>query len=236
MKTRNEIKFVTTESKTRLTAGKTCYQGQLQHNNVLTQKETRKWFADYCSEPESLTTRYVEALGEFIAQEIAKGNRLDFGPFSVGLKLRGGFKSSNGEFDEKTNSLSVEMTPGTDIKRAVEALRPINATDETRWHIGSTLQRIPYEVYDEISAEGLRRLTIAGYLPAVDCSKPDEGVWLENDAGEKVAVATVEKSDFGYSDCTLEGALERGDYWIVVQSRYQKDPNLIRCRRRIKVV
>ena len=29
---------------------------------------------------------------------------------------------------------------------------------------------------------------------------------------------------------------ERGDYWIVVQSRYQDEPNLIRCRRRIKVV
>ena len=38
------------------------------------------------------------------------------------------------------------------------------------------------------------------------------------------------------SDCTLEGPLERGDYWIVVQSRYKDEPNLIRCRRRIKVV
>ena len=27
-----------------------------------------------------------------------------------------------------------------------------------------------------------------------------------------------------------------GDYWIVVQSRYKDEPNLIRCRRRIKVL
>ena len=236
MKTKHEIKFVTTESKTRLTAGKTCYQGQLQHNNVLTQKETRRWFAKYCSEPESRTTRYIDALGEFIAQEIANGNRLDFGPFAVGLKLRGGFKSSNGEFDEKTNSISVEMTPGADIKKAVEALRPVNVTDDTRWHISSTLQRTPYQVYDQIVADGLRKFTVTGYIPAVNLAQPDEGVWLESDAGEKVLVATVEKSEFAYADCTLDGSLERGDYWIVIQCRYRDEPNLVRCRRRIKVV
>ena len=49
-------------------------------------------------------------------------------------------------------------------------------------------------------------------------------------------VATISKAEFAHTDCTLEGPLERGDYWIVVQSRYQDEPNLIRCRRRIKVV
>ena len=52
----------------------------------------------------------------------------------------------------------------------------------------------------------------------------------------KVLVATISKAEFAHTDCTLEGPLERGDYWIVVQSRYKDEPNLIRCRRRIKVV
>lgn len=236
MKPYCEIKFTTTRSTGDLNEGKTCYQGHLHHNAVLSETETRKAFADYCYEPRSRTDRYIDALGEFIAQEIAHGNRLAFGPFDVSLKLLGGFKAANAPFDEKENAIGVCLLPEKDLKRAVLALKPINATDKTRWFIGSTFQHTPYEVYDQIVAEGLRGFTVAGYLPVVHASEPDEGIWLEDDAGEKVAVATVEKSEFGYSKCTLEGSLERGDYWIVAQCRYLKEPNLIRCRRRIKVV
>lgn len=236
MKPYREIEFTTTRIKGDLTAGKTCYQGHLQHNAVLSERETRRRFAEYCCEDRSRTDRYLDALGEFIAQEIAHGNRLNFGPFDVSLKLLGGFKSANAPFDEKRNAISVCFLPSKEIKLSVKALKPINATDETRWRISSTLQRIPYQVYDQIVAEGLRKFTVTGYIPAVNLAQPDEGVWLENDADEKVAVATIEKSEFAYSDCTLEEALTPGNYWIVTQSRYKDEPNLIRCRRRIKVV
>ena len=42
MKPRREIEFTTTRSHNGLTAGKTCYQGHLQHNAVLPEKETRQ--------------------------------------------------------------------------------------------------------------------------------------------------------------------------------------------------
>ena len=231
-----EIKFTTTRSDTDLNAGKTCYQGQLRHNAVLTLKETRKAFAEYCGEPESKTGRYIDSLGEFIAREVAAGHHLNFGPFGVSLKMLGGFKAANSPFDEKKNAISVCLIPGKEIKAAVKALKPVNVTEETRWNISSTLQRFPYEVYDQIVAEGTRKISVCGYVPEVHVGKPDEGVWLENDAGEKVLVATISKAEFAHTDCTLEGPLERGDYWIVVQSRYKDEPNLIRCRRRIKVV
>ena len=45
MKTYREIEFTTTRSRNGLTAGKTCYQGHLQHNAVPSEKETRRRFA-----------------------------------------------------------------------------------------------------------------------------------------------------------------------------------------------
>lgn len=236
MKPQCEIKFTTTRSKTNLNAGKTCYQGQLRHNAVLSPKETRKAFAEYCGEPESRTGRYLDSLGEFIAKKVATGYRLNFGSFGVTLKMLGGFKAANSTFDEDKNAVSVCLIPGKEIKTAVKMLKPVNVTEDTRWNISSTLQRFPYEVYDQIVAEGTRRFSVAGYIPEVHAEKPDEGVWLENDAGEKVLVATISRSEFAVTDCTLEGSIERGDYWIVIQSRYKDEPNLIRCRRRIKVV
>ena len=61
---------------------------------MLTLKETRKAFAEYCGEPESKTGWCIDSLGEFIAREVAAGYRLNFGPFGVSLKMLGGFKAA----------------------------------------------------------------------------------------------------------------------------------------------
>ena len=54
MKPYREIEFTTTRIKGDLAEGKTCYQGHLQHNAVLSEKETKRGFADYCGEPEGI--------------------------------------------------------------------------------------------------------------------------------------------------------------------------------------
>ena len=236
MKPHCDIKFITTRSKGDLNEGKTCYQGHLQHNAVLSRKETLEAFAEYCREPQSHTSRYIDALGEFIVREVARGNRLNFGSFAVEMKMVGGFKAANSPFDWDENAIRVHLIPDKKIKQATGALKPINVTEDVRWYIGSTRQRTPYEVFDHIVAEGLRTSTVCGYFPVVKSSRPDEGVWIENDTNEKVLVATVTKSEFGRAECTFEGPLAIGDYWVVTQSRYRDEPNLIRCRRRIKVV
>ena len=236
MKPYREIEFTTTRSHNGLTVGKTCYQGHLQHNAVLPEKETREQFAEYCCEDRSRTDRYLNALGEFIARKISYGHRLNFGSFAVELMLLGGFQGANAPFDEKRNAISVCLIPGKELKASVKALKPVNVTEDTRWYLGGTLQRAPYEVWDQLVAEGPRQFTVTGFIPPVHPSQPDEGVWLEDDSGEKIAVATIVNSAFSHTDCTLEGSLARGDHWMVIQGRYLNEPNLIRCRRRIKVV
>lgn len=237
MEPQREIKFVTTQSKNRLTEGKTCYQGLLRHNVVLSERETRKAFAAYCGEPASRTNRYVDSLGEFIALNVQAGNRLDFGCFAVELRIRGGFKSANAPFIPGTNALSVELIAGKEIRQATETLKPVNVTDGgEKWRIDSILQKRPVETYDWIPSEGECLASVAGYMPEVHTAVADEGVWIEDNEGVRLATGEIVQTECGYTEFTLRGPIPSGSHWFVLQGRLKDSPNLIRVRRRIKVV
>jgi len=236
METKRKIKFVTSETKEKNAKGLTCYQGQLRHNLVLNEKESKEWFADYCGEPSSRTTRYVDALGEFIAQCVRNGTRLDFGAFSVGLKLRGSFAGQNAPFDPAVHSVSVELTPGKDMKRAVNALNPINVTDiGGRWHLTANRQTFPFEIYDTFAADGLRKIEASGIIPPIHPEATDEGIWVENDEGVRLLTGEVTHSEFARTVYTLTGPLPRGDHWVVALGRYLDQPAVIQTRRRVHV-
>ena len=110
------IKFVTSEVKEKDAKGHTRYQGQLRHNTVYSEKETRRMFAEFCQMQEPKTNMFLDLLQEFIVQQISEGNRIDFGPFAVGLKLRGGFASANALFDPLEHSLGVEGNPSNHLR------------------------------------------------------------------------------------------------------------------------
>lgn len=237
MESQREIKFVTTQSKNRLTEGKTCYQGLLRHNAVLSERETRKAFATYCGEPASKTNRYVDSLGEFIALNVQAGNRLDFGSFAAELRIRGGFKSANAPFTPGTNALNVELIAGKDIRRATEALKPVNVTDGgEKWRIDGILQKRPVQTYDWIPAEGECLVSAVGLMPEVHQAVADEGVWIENDKGVRLATGEIVRTEFGLAETTLRGPIPPGNHWFVLQGRQKDSPNLIHVRRRVKVV
>ena len=233
---KRKIKFTTIGHKSRLTGDVPHYQGQIKHNQRLTQAETLKGYAAYCREPEHLARLHLEALGGYIASELERGNRLNFGWFGVELRIGGGFKAANAPFTKGVNTLNVNLMPGSRLKKAVEALEPVNVTDETNWHISTTVQVEPYEAADRLAADGIRKVEVTGIIPTVHAAAADEGYWIENDKGAKVLVGTILKSESGRLDATLAGPLAPGDYWSVVQGRYQNEPALIRTRRRVRVI
>ena len=232
---KRKIKFTTIGHKSRLTGDVPRYQGQIKHNLRLSREETLKGYAAYCREPEHLARLHLEALGGYIASELERGNRLNFGWFGVELRIGGGFKAANAPFTKGVNTLNVNLMPGSRLKKAVEALEPVNVTDETNWHI-ITMQVEPYEAMDRLAADGVRKVEVTGMFPMVHASAADEGYWIENDAGAKVLVGTVLKTEPGRIDATLTGPLAPGDYWSVVQGRYLDEPALIRTRRRVRVI
>lgn len=229
-----KIKFTTTQSKSRLTEGTVRYQGQLQHNEVLDESLTRRRFAEHAHRSEPETNFYLDALGEFITHAIAEGWRLDFGPFSVGLKMRGGFPAANSPFDGAVNSVGVELMPSSALKAAAKELKPVNVSPEGKSRIYTTLQIAPYEAYDAIAAEGTRELHTTGDWVWVHPGAEGEGVWIENDVGEKLLEATVVESNHCFCHTTLSGSLAPGLYWFVIASR--SGTELLRCQRRIRAV
>ena len=242
MHTKREIRFKTSESKSRLNEGTTCYQGQLIHNRTLDKASTLEAFCNYCHLGEAMPPLYVQLLGGFIAQEIANGNHLDFGEFSVGLKLRGGFPSANAPYDSDRNSLSVEITPSTRIKKAVSSLKPVNALPR-RAAFYSIVQIDPeirdsksHLMYDTMYSDGSRILSVGAYPCRIHTGASDEGVWIENDAGEIVLTGTVLETDMTLTRIRFDDHLDKGRYWLVVQSRWSDDPNLIRIRHRLTAI
>ncbi|MCQ2262525.1 MAG: hypothetical protein MJZ42_05155 [Bacteroidales bacterium] len=137
---KRKIKFTTIGHKSRLTGDVPRYQGQIKHNLRLSREETLKGYAAYCREPEHLARLHLEALGGYIASELERGNRLNFGWFGVELRIGGGFKAANAPFTNGVNTLNVNLMPGSQLKKAVEELEPVNVTDETNWHISATVQ------------------------------------------------------------------------------------------------
>jgi len=238
MHTHQEIKFKSTPSTSKLTADKVCYQGQVIHNRTLDPEETRAAFADFTQllKP-PLSDLAIDSVASFVADEIAKGNRLDFGAFSVGLKMRGGLPAANAPFDPKANALSVEITPGKKLQQAVRYLKPVNVTDVNRSDIIKALQLTPYELQDAFVATGTRTLVAYGTYIGVNPDATGEGVWIENDADEKLLKGRILA---GCDICTcrfeLTGDVAPGLYWLAICSRQVPNGPLLRCRRRITAI
>lgn len=237
MKSIREIQFKTTESKTKLTVGSVCYQGQLIHNTSFSQKDTLEMFAEHCHQSSAMTSFFLDSLKAFIQQELARGNRLNFGSFAAGIGLRGGFPSANAPFDPSRNALTVELIPCEAIRKTTAALKPVNVTSNCDAIIYNTLQVDPERKdYDVFSADGDRTLSACGIGMDVHPGEVGEGAWIENDAGEKMLVGEDIESDYTLCRFTLKGSIRQGSYWVVVCSRHARTGKFVRSRRRITAV
>jgi len=229
-----DIKFTASQTTSKLTAGKVCYQGQVIHNHTLDEAETREAFADYARLPIPMGNLAIDSVGAFIAEEIAKGNRLDFGAFSVGLKMRGGLPAANAPFNPKVNDLVVELTPGKGIKKATKYLKPVNATGAKYSYVFKTEQTSPYKMEDAFLATGTRTLIAFGGYIRINPAATGEGVWIENDVGDKLLKGRIlPGSDACRVSFELTGDVDPGLYWLAIYSRISSNGPLLRCHRRI---
>jgi len=230
-----QIKFKTIEQTTKLTTG-TCYHGRLVHNLILSVAETRRLFAEYMQMKLPQTQMFLDYLEAFMAEQLGKGNRLDFGGFSAELQLRGGFSAANAPFDPNRNEIRVEMTPGKQIAAATSFLRPVNVTVEKVFHVYHTHQRTPFELTDEIVGQGDRVIEVSATCMRIHAAAADEGVWIENDAGERLVKLTYQTGDVCVGKFRLTETLAPGLYWTVVCSRKNPEAPLQTGRRRLTVI
>ena len=238
----NEIEFNTVEAKNVFGGENKVYQGTIVHNNVMNCAETRRRFAECTRLGLPMANMYLDSLTEFIADGIAHGYRMDFGPFSVALKMRGGFPASNSAFDENENSIAVEFTPCKQIKTAVKSLKPKNSRGG-KSEIYSFVQSKPKLtgsngrlLYSTISSDGERLIDISGSEIRQHAEVADERVEIVNEAGETVLRADeIIETAASYVRCIFRGHIEPGKYWLAVYSHRPGEAELLCARHRLKV-
>jgi len=234
MTKKQTIKFRSTRSISKLGAGKVCYQAQIISNQTLSERETREAYAAYTHQEQPMANFAINSLCAFMIQQLAMGNRLNFGDFFVGLRMRGSLPAANAPFDAEKNTLTVEMTPGKALKAAVCDLSPVNETDTKRSEILNSEQLTPVELLDTIVATGTRTVIATGSYILVHPEGEGEGVWIENDAGGKLLKGRVlPGSDLCKCIFELTGDIAPGRYWLNIQSRTTPESQLLRCKRRI---
>lgn len=230
------LKYSTQPSKSKLLSGKPRYIGRVHHNQTLSREEIVKGLAEYMNVKEPMSAFYVEGLCGYMRQELARGNRLDFGDFSAEIIMEGGFPSANAPFDEAVNKLKVQMRAKKKLECCLESLAPENVSGAEQSRINSVLQRNGGTgKYEEIATDGRREISSNGAEVKVHADVDDEGVWIENDEGEKLLRGEVFSTSAVTCDFYLEGHLDPGVYWLVIYSR-GKTKKLLRARRRIYVV
>lgn len=230
------LKYSTQPSKSKLLAGKPRYIGRVHHNQTLSREEIVKGLAEYMNVKEPMSAFYVDGLCGYMRQELARGNRLDFGDFSAEIVMEGGLPSANAPFDEAVNKLKIQMRAKKKLERCLESLAPENISGAEQSRIGSVVQQNGGTgEYEEITTDGRRKITANGADVKVHAEADDEGVWIEDDAGEKLLRGEVFSTSVTTCDFYLEGHLDPGAYWLVIYSR-SNTKKLLRARRRIHVV
>lgn len=116
----------------------------------------------------------IDVVSSYTVRALSEGKKLDFGPYSVGLTLKGTVAGANGAFDPEKNSLSAVLTLGKEAKEALSRLRPVNERSG-----GSPVIR---SIITEGGEEGVVRfgfkVFISGLNLETSATNPDEGIWL----------------------------------------------------------
>ena len=183
--------FVVSASRPEVAKGKVVYSARMRHMDVIRGERLFEEFGKYMAMNPTLAKNLVNGLGGYIKQQLLHGYKLDFGVFKVGLTIRGGFAAANDKFDPEKNTVCVSLTPSVELKKAVAKMKPENLTD----------LQVPIldcafcEKY--INQLGLGKLVchvacgMNGAFPVSQFAGDDDGVWLEDEGGKRVARAKI---------------------------------------------
>ena len=211
--------FVVSAVKNRLSGGKAAYAARMRHMDVIRGERLFKELGEYMAMNPTLAKNLVNGLGGYIKQQLLHGYKLDFGVFKVGLTIRGGFDAANDKFDPEKNTVCVSLTPSVELKKAVAKMKPENLTDLQM----PILDCAFCEKY--INQLGNGKLVcrvecgMNGSFPVREFKAADDGVWLEDEGGKRVAKAKVLSADSTRLSFVIDEDVPVGRYRLFIGSR-----------------
>lgn len=210
------------------------YTGHVTHNAVLNLDGMAREFAlsKHISEADA---RYqLASVDDFIAAQVAAGNRLNFKNFSVSIKMVGTVERANAPYDPDKNPLQVSITPTAALKSVVATLTPINETDKAAPKI--------YEVQQNgvksmclIRQDG-SQIVVNTSNCLIDKTAADEGVFLIDAKDETLLRANILSNDHNTIRVAFPpSTLEPGSYRLLVKCRGGVGRPLVTTTRKVEV-
>jgi len=212
------------------------FQTEVVPNGALSGKGLYERLARHSNLTTSMAKIYVDTIEGFILDELAEGNRVDFGLASFYPRLSGCV--STRDADPVSEGLYVRGAVKA-RKELMEAPRrtvePVNRLANERPRIvafGDTVTGSSEVIAPE------HELHIYGSSIPIKTSRSDEGIWLETRRRGRVATAEVLRSSNGEAACVFHGELPRSRYTLVLGTRCGKgtDFKVRRCLWDVRVV
>lgn len=150
---------------------------------------------------------------------LCDGRRLEVeGLFSGTLGVQGVFDAANAPWERSKHRLVPRFSAKGDMKSVLNGAVGVNITEGNRCRITSVLDAVA-KTEGVITGDEDVEVYAAGGTFLVDTTAEDEGVWLENAAGEVVAFGTMTASTATTLDATFATLPEPGAYKFVVATR-----------------
>jgi len=231
-----KVSFTTHENPARQGAKKGPCIGYIKHNGTLGGDSLAQALAKKTGYTDIQARAFVGALADVVTEGLSSGNAIDFGPFQLRLSIKGTFPAANAPFDPAANRLEVFAMPGKALLAALAKLAPENATPMGKPWIDSICTNGLSELYKVVLG---KRVVVTGTNLRIDTAKSDEGIWLESDAGERLAKAEMVETDSSRAICVFAaGSVAPGKYRLAIYTRdgAAESGQVAAIRRIVKVV
>lgn len=165
----------------------------------------------------ALVKAILDETGNTIAENLRNGHPTMIDNLLwAGLKIKGTFASKDAPWTQGKNFLLPDFRANGVMKESVDGIEFENVTKGAKVQISRVLDALAH--IPDVLTVGQKAL-LSGQGMLVDTEAEDEGVWLENAEGVKVAEGTITNRTDTTLDCTFAEWPEPGAYRICVASR-----------------
>lgn len=196
-----EIKFKTVESRLGTMRENSRCTGRIMHNAVLGPDNMAAEIAQQYGLDEPRAAYMAKVMASYIVHSLGEGKKLDFGPFSLSLVLKGSITGVNGAFTDGKNSIGVNFTPGRELKDALAALHPVNVARDSAPRITSIIGERTKKDGEIALGENVY---VAGANLQTATDAADEGVWICDRSGSRILAGRVLRSTATTLDCAFD--------------------------------
>ena len=167
----------------------------------------------------------LSVANEVLLDFLRKGCHVNLANVGFALSLTGKFPSKDAAADPVRNAVRVTAHAKPSLANAI-SLSSLNLENQTPSLVARIFSVMDATLRQDGVIADASQVLITGEGLRVDPAAGDEGVWLEDASGDRVAQGTVLENDAASLDCSFAELPPAGSYRIAVQARNGASPTL----------